>query len=49
MIIYGCVGFKNKLERRKRIFELKCEYGDSLRIRIENRLIMYNSYVKVNY
>jgi hypothetical protein len=44
MLIVGSIPFKNKADRKRKAYDLKCELGENVRIWIENRLIMYKLY-----
>jgi hypothetical protein len=42
----GCVPFRNKADRRRKIFEIKSDFQGKVSIWIENNLIMYQQYIK---
>lgn len=39
--VYGVVPFSNRQERRDRYHELKAEYGNRVKIKVENGLLVY--------
>jgi hypothetical protein len=46
LITFGSVAYKNKADRRRKIYELKNEFQGKVTIWIENHLIMYQQYMK---
>lgn len=46
MLVCGSVPYKNKRDRKRKMYELKLEYGDNLKCWTENKFISYESRIE---
>lgn len=49
MLIVGSIPYENEKDINEHIKDLKTEYGSDLKIWLENKLIMYKQYFKLDY